>query len=447
LDSGESLAAAGSEGFSPRGEVRGGAAFNSQLSSPVSYYEAEKGQDYLRMSTGQKEFDRVLGGGLVKGALVLVGGDPGIGKSTLLLQAAFSLAKKHKVLYASGEESVSQIKLRGDRLTAQGAFKSEARDRFELLSETSYESIENWVQKENPQILIIDSIQTVFTEALDSAPGSVSQVREVSGLLMNLAKSRGLTILLVGHVTKEGSLAGPRVLEHMVDTVLYFEGDAHQSFRILRGIKNRFGSTNELGIFEMKSEGLMEVANPSEIFLTDRENGVTGTVTTCTLEGTRPLLLEIQALLSSTSFPYPKRTTVGVDTNKIALFAAVIEKKLDVQVLDQDVFVNVVGGMKIQEPSCDLAIVAAMLSSFQEQAVSPKTAVLGEVGLTGEVRPVSRLEERLRELERLGFEKAIIPSAHTKKLNLKKYKLEILPLAHLRELGDLAFEEKVRGLW
>jgi DNA repair protein RadA/Sms len=367
-----------------------------------------------RRETKIKELDRVLGGGIVEGSLVLVGGDPGIGKSTLLLQMCKQLADDHqKVFYISGEESLKQIKIRADRLSMNG-------DNLLLLCETNLSDIENIVKKEVPDVMIIDSIQTMFKEEISSAPGSVSQVREVTNTLMQLAKGLNISTFIVGHVTKEGSIAGPRVLEHMVDTVLYFEGERHATYRILRAVKNRFGSTNEIGVFEMRDKGLVEVNNPSELMLTGRPIDVSGSVVSCALEGTRPMLIEVQALISQTNFGMPRRTATGTDYNRVVLLMAVLEKRLGMQLASCDAYVNIAGGIKITEPALDLGIIMAIASSFKNQSLSSKTLVFGEVGLTGEIRAVSMAEQRVIEAEKLGFETCIIPKANMKNLNTSR---------------------------
>lgn len=370
-----------------------------------------------RLSCGISEFDRVLGGGLVSGSMVLIGGDPGIGKSTLLLQASAHLSKSAgAVLYVSAEESTEQIKLRSMRMGVDA-------EELYLLAETNIERITAHIIAMKPHAVIIDSIQTVFTSAIESAPGSVSQVRESAGRLMTLAKGSGVPIFLVGHVTKDGGLAGPRVLEHLVDTVLYFEGDCGHSYRILRAVKNRFGSTNEIGVFEMKESGLCEVCNPSELFLSERPTGVPGSVVVAALEGTRPLLVELQALVSSTSFGNPRRTTIGVDHNRLALLVAVLEKKVGLHLSGQDIFLNAAGGVRLNEPSADLGIVAVVASSHLDKIVAPQTVFIGEVGLSGEVRAVSQPEIRIKEALKLGFTRCILPSGNLKQVKVKGIEL------------------------
>jgi DNA repair protein RadA/Sms len=370
-----------------------------------------------RRSCGISEFDRVLGGGLVSGSVVLIGGDPGIGKSTLLLQASAHLSKAAgSVLYVSAEESTEQIKLRAMRMGIDS-------DRLYLLAETNIERIAVQIKALKPDAVVIDSIQTVFTTAVESAPGSVSQVRESAGRLMLLAKGSGIPVFLVGHVTKDGALAGPRVLEHLVDTVLYFEGDSGHAFRILRAVKNRFGSTNEIGVFEMKDSGLCEVANPSELFLAERPLGVSGSVVVAALEGTRPLLVELQALVSSSSFGNPRRTTIGVDHNRLALLVAVLEKKVGLHLSGHDIFLNAAGGVRLNEPAADLGMVMAVASSHLDKPVDPQTFFLGEVGLSGEVRAISQPEIRIKEAVKLGFTKCILPAGSLKQVKVRGIEL------------------------
>lgn len=356
-----------------------------------------------RLETGFEELDRVLGGGIVKGSLILVGGDPGIGKSTLLLQVCREITNVNKkVLYVSGEESLKQIKIRANRI---GEFNND----LLLLCETNLEVIEETIKKYTPEVVIIDSIQTMFKNDISSAPGSVSQVRESTNVFMQLAKQLAISIFVVGHVTKEGVVAGPRVLEHMVDTVLYFEGDRHASYRILRGVKNRFGSTNEIGVFEMHENGLNEVKNPSEYMLSGRPEEASGSVIACSMEGTRPILIEIQALVCRTNFGMARRTAAGTDYNRVNLLMAVLEKRAGIQINDCDAYVNIAGGMKINEPALDLGIILAIVSSLKNSVIDSKTIVFGEVGLSGEVRAVSMAEQRVAEAEKLGFEICIMP--------------------------------------
>lgn len=363
-----------------------------------------------RLSTHIGELDRVLGGGLVRGSLTLVGGDPGIGKSTLLLQVCRELARdKREVLYISGEESLKQIKIRANRI---GEFD----DHLKLLCETSLDIIEDTIRRAKPQMVVIDSIQTMYCEEVSSAPGSVSQVREATGLLLKLAKGLNISIFIVGHVTKEGTVAGPRVLEHMVDTVLYFEGDRHASYRILRGVKNRFGSTNEIGVFEMEAEGLREVKNPSEFMLSGRPQGACGSVVVCSLEGTRPMLVEIQALICHSSFGIPRRQATGTDFNRMNLLIAILEKRLGMQLGSCDAYVNIAGGMKIQEPALDLGMVMAIASSFRNKPIPDGMVAVGEIGLSGEVRAVSMLKTRVQEAQKLGFTACVVPKAGAESL-------------------------------
>ncbi len=379
-----------------------------------------------RIHTSMDELDRVLGGGIVPGSLILVGGDPGIGKSTLLLQVCRELAEKgQKVLYISGEESLRQIKLRAQRM-------GEFTDRVLLFCETSLEIIREVIEKEKPEIVVIDSIQTMYSEEVASAPGSVSQVREATNTLMQLAKGLGITIFIVGHVTKEGTVAGPRVLEHMVDTVLYFEGDRHASYRILRGVKNRFGSTNEIGVFEMCQEGLKEVKNPSEFMLSGRPENAPGSVVACSMEGTRPVLLEIQALVCKSGFGFPRRTAAGTDYNRVNLLMAVLEKRAGYALGDWDAYVNIAGGIRINEPAVDLGIVLAIASSYKNRPLSDDTIVFGEVGLSGEVRAVSMPEQRVAEAKKLGFRNCIIPAVSVDSVkNIEG--IRITGVSHIRE--------------
>ena len=378
-------------------------------SSPVKLAEVSA-TDEDRMLCGIAEFDRVLGGGLVPGSLTLLGGDPGIGKSTLLLQAAGRWTQHGPVLYVTAEESTRQVKLRAGRLdvTAENLY---------LLAETSLEGVLERVRELKPAFLVVDSIQTVFTAALESAPGSVSQVRECAGRLMHLAKGEGVPTFIVGHVTKDGSIAGPRMLEHMVDTVLYFEGDAGHPYRVLRAVKNRFGSTNEIGVFEMKDIGLNEVPNPSELFLAERPADAAGSVVVPAIEGTRPILVELQALVSGAAYGNPQRKAMGIDANRVALLVAVLEKKVGYALLSQDIFLNIAGGVKLAEPAVDLGVVAALASSHLNRPVDERTVLFGEVGLAGEVRAVSRPELRVKEAARLGFNRCILPAGNMKNLD------------------------------
>lgn len=382
-----------------------------------------------RLSSGMPELDRVLGGGIVKGSLTLVGGDPGIGKSTLLLQICRNLGNMGKnVLYVSGEESLKQIKMRAERL---GTFEKE----IFLYCETDINAAADVIREKKPDMVVVDSVQTMFSDDISSAAGSVSQVREVTAILMQIAKVEGIAVFLVGHVTKEGVVAGPRTLEHMVDTVLYFEGERSAVYRVLRGVKNRFGSTNEIGVFEMQEQGLMEVTNPSQVMLDGRPVDEAGSAVVCSIEGTRPLLIEIQALISPTSFNMPRRTTVGIDYNRVNLLLAVLEKKAGMQLGGCDAYVNLAGGMKLGEPAIDLGIVCAVISSYRNLPIHPGTIIFGEVGLTGEVRGVSFVEQRLQEAIKMGFNKCILPKTNMTSLNANVAKqIELLPVGNIREV-------------
>lgn len=402
----------------------------------ISKGKIEKIQDITstkkeRYSTGSREMDRVLGGGIIKSSLVLVGGDPGIGKSTLLLQVADYVSKQNlKVLYVSGEESGEQIKIRADRL---GVSDGE----LYVLAETNIDVIKEFVEKEEPDLLVLDSIQTIYSPEVVSAPGSVSQVREVTAMVMRMTKIRNMASFIVGHVTKSGAIAGPRVLEHMVDTVLYFEGERHFAYRILRSVKNRFGSTNEIGIFEMREKGLVEVENPSEVFLKGRPVDAYGTVVTAAMEGTRPVLIEIQALVTYSPAGFANRVTTGIDKNRASMLIAVLEKKAGLAIQSSDTFINVTGGLQLKEPAADLAILCAIASSFKEIPVDFKTILIGEVGLTGEIRGVNSIEKRLIEAQKMGFEKAIIAQSNDTIKDIKN--IEIIPVNNIRQVMDLLF--------
>lgn len=383
-------------------------------------------ENNCRVSTEIQEFDRVLGGGIVSGSMVLVGGDPGIGKSTLLLQMCLLLvSRNHKVLYISGEESLQQIKIRADRL---GDYSGD----LMMLCETDLETIQEVIERIKPELVVIDSIQTMCKSDVSSAPGSVSQVRESTGVFMKIAKTLGVTVFIVGHVTKEGVVAGPRVLEHMVDTVLYFEGERHAAYRILRSVKNRFGSTNEIGVFEMGESGLREVLNPSQYLLDGRPEGASGSVVACLMEGTRPVMVEVQALVCRTNFNMPRRTAAGMDYNRVNLLMAVIEKRLGLSLANWDAYINIAGGMKLNVPALDLAVVAAIISSYKDLAIDEKTVIFGEVGLSGEVRGVSMAAQCVQEAKKLGFEKCILPTVNTK--GIDKGGIELVGVANLREL-------------
>lgn len=381
--------------------VKAGAAKQLKEAEVVTLVSVSTDEE-SRVKTGIAELDRVLGGGIVTGSLVLVGGDPGIGKSTLLLQVCQRLSRDRKVLYISGEESLAQIKLRANRM---GEFK----ENLLLLCETNLEMIRSVIEKQRPDIVVIDSIQTMYSEEVASAPGSVSQVRESTNVFMQLAKGLGISIFIVGHVTKEGTVAGPRVLEHMVDTVLYFEGDRHASYRILRGVKNRFGSTNEIGVFEMRQTGLEEVANPSEYMLSGKPENASGSVVACSMEGTRPILIEIQALVCQSNFGMPRRTAAGTDYNRVNLLMAVLEKRAGLHLSNYDAYVNIAGGIKMNEPAIDLGIVMALVSSYKNRPIDEKMIVFGEVGLSGEIRAVNMPEQRVAEAKKLGFETCVLP--------------------------------------
>lgn len=392
---------------------------------PVALTKIQAGEDD-RIKTEIEELDRVLGGGIVQGSMVLVGGDPGIGKSTLLLQVCRQLSNKgHKVLYISGEESLRQIKLRAERI-------GEFNDLLLLMYETNLEAIRSTIERVKPEAVVIDSIQTMYNEEISSAPGSVSQVRESTGILMQIAKGLGISVFIVGHVTKDGSVAGPRVLEHMVDTVLYFEGDRQVAYRILRSVKNRFGSTNEIGVFEMRDKGLDEVKNPSQAMLNGRPTDASGSVVVCSIEGTRPILIEIQALVTRTNFGLPRRTSVGIDYNRVNLLMAVLEKRAGLHLGDWDAYVNLAGGMKLGEPAIDLGIVMAIASSYKNKVVAPELLIFGEVGLSGEIRGVSMAEQRVREAEKLGFTACLMPKANLEGIQ-GKYQIRLIGVANIKE--------------
>lgn len=385
--------------------------------TPVSLKSIEKIK-ISRISSGFDELDRVLGGGFVNGSLTLLGGEPGIGKSTLILQICEKFKTDGKVLYVSGEESAEQIKIRADRLGINS-------ENIMFLGETDINAIEQTIEDMDPKLVIIDSIQTMYSDDITSAPGSVSQVREITSRIMKMCKMKGITTVIIGHVTKDGTIAGPRVLEHMVDAVLYIEGERYFSYRIVRGVKNRFGSTNEIGMFEMRNEGMVEITNPSSVLLTDREDNPAGSVIVASLEGTRPILVELQALTSTTVFGMPRRTANGIDYNRVTLLIAVLEKIGGVNLGNQDVYMNIVGGIKINEPALDLGVVLSAASSFKNISIPKDVAVIGEVGLTGEIRSVNMIEKRLKEVEKMGLKKCIIPDSN-KKLLKEKFKLDII---------------------
>lgn len=411
---------------------KSGLRLSEEMAKPVSIDSIEIKSEY-RFKTDIKEFDRVLGGGLVPGSLVLIGGDPGIGKSTLMLQALYNLAGMgKKVLYVSGEESVTQIKLRSKRLSAV------SHDLF-VVSEIDIYNILEMIKTEKPDVLVVDSIQTMFNPDLTSAPGSVSQVRESTVQLMLIAKKKNIPVMLIGHVTKDGSIAGPRLLEHMVDTVLYFEGERNHVFRILRTVKNRFGSTNEIGVFEMNEHGLEEVSNPSALFLSERPENSSGSVVAACIEGTRPVLVELQALTSRTSFGNPRRTVLGIEHNKLALLVAVMEKKLGMHLMGHDIFMNVAGGVRIEEPAVDLAIVSAVASSFLDKPLANGTVVLGEVGLTGEIRAISHAPIRIAETCKMGFGRCIVPESNIKRLSEKNSGIKLIGVKTVYDAVEALF--------
>ncbi len=399
-------------------------------SEPVLLSEVDTGEEE-RIVTGIGELDRVLGGGIVVGSLVLVGGDPGIGKSTLLLQMCYALAKQErKVLYVSGEESIRQIRMRADRLQVTDGSTL-------LLAETSLNRVEETVRRILPEVVIIDSIQTIYREETEAAPGSPGQIKEATASLLRLAKGLGITIFIIGHVTKEGVVAGPRMLEHMVDTVLYFEGESHISYRILRAVKNRFGSTNEIGVFEMAGAGLREVKNPSEYMLEGRPEDEPGSVVTAAMEGTRPILVEVQALVCPTNFNMPRRTAAGTDYNRVTLLMAVLEKRLGISLAGCDAYVNVAGGMKITEPSLDLAIVLALLSSYRNRPLPPRTVAFGEVGLTGEIRSVNMMQARIAEAEKMGYRTVIVPKRKKAEGEKKNEGIQVIEVATVQDLQSV----------
>lgn len=394
----------------------------SNIPQKLNTYTAK---DTIRISTGFNELDRVLGGGLVKGSLTLLGGEPGIGKSTLILQLCDKIKGEGKVLYVSGEESAEQIKLRADRLNINN-------EDILFLGETDIDIVNQSIIDLNPKLVIIDSIQTMYSEEITAAPGSVSQVREITAQIMRICKQNSITTIIIGHVTKDGNIAGPRVLEHMVDTVLYIEGERYFSYRILRGVKNRFGSTNEIGMFEMKEEGMCEILNPSDILISETDENPAGSCIICCMEGTRPMLIEVQSLTTQSIFGYPKRTANGIDYNRLALLIAVLEKKAGLNLGNQDVYLNVAGGLKINEPSIDLGIVISASSSFKNIPIPKDMVIMGEVGLTGEVRRINFIEKRLREAEKLGFKTCIIPESNKKVLK-DKFKLDIIGVKDVNE--------------
>ena len=391
----------------------------------------------IRFSTGIEEFDRVLGGGLVQGSIVLIAGDPGIGKSTILLQTGKAICQNgRKALYVSAEESASQVKLRSKRLGVQS-------DSLYVYSQTNFEAIKRQIDEIKPEVLIIDSIQAVYSETITSSPGSVSQIRECTNILMDIAKNKNITVVVVGHVTKEGNIAGPKVLEHMVDTVIYFEGDRYKSYRMLRCMKNRFGTTNEVGVFNMEDDGLHEVTNPSELFLHERTQNITpGSVVIATNEGTRPLLIEIQALVGTTPYPSPRRVSNGIDYNRLLQILAVLEKRIGLNLSKQDVYVNVIGGLEIDEPAADLGVALAVATCARDVIVSPDTVIVGEIGLSGEIRSVNNLQKRIHEAEKLGFKKIIVPASN--KINTDEFQdINVIPVERLMDaISACVYKEK-----
>ena len=388
-----------------------------ERSEPINLNQVEK-KDTIRIKTGIEELDRVLGGGFVEGSLTLLGGEPGIGKSTLILQICSKLKLDGKILYVSGEESAEQIKLRADRLEIKN-------DNLLFLAETDIDNVEYGIEKYSPKFVIIDSVQTMYSEEITSAPGSVSQVREITARIMKMCKKANITTIIIGHVTKDGNIAGPRVLEHMVDAVLYLEGERYFSYRILRGVKNRFGSTNEIGMFEMQNEGLVEIKNPSSILISEREGNPPGSIIVVSLEGTRPLLLELQALSVPSVFGMPRRNAIGIDYNRLTLLMAVLEKRAGLNLGSQDVYLNIVGGIKVNEPALDLGIVLVTASVFKNISIKEDVVAIGEVGLTGEIRSVNMIEKRIKEAEKLGYKTCIIPESN-KKLLKEKFNLDII---------------------
>ena len=405
-------------------KTAGTASKEKKSSSPKKLNDV-KGAEAVRVKSGIAELDRVLGGGLVKGSLILLGGEPGIGKSTLILQLCNSVKEEGKVLYVSGEESAEQIKIRADRLNIKN-------EDIMFLGETDIDIIENTILEMKPKLVIIDSIQTMYSSEITSAAGTVSQVREITSRIMRVCKSNEITTIIIGHVTKDGNIAGPRVLEHMVDTVLYLEGERYFSYRILRGVKNRFGSTNEVGMFEMQNEGMVEITNPSSVLISERSDNPPGSVIVAAMEGTRPLLIELQALTTLSVYGLPRRTANGIDYNRLTLLIAVLEKKMGYALGNQDVYLNVVSGIKIYEPAVDLSVIAACASSFKNVSIPKDTVVIGEVGLTGEIRAVNLMEKRLKEAEKLGFKTCIIPESN-KKLLKDKYKLDIIGVGNVKD--------------
>ena len=418
------------------GKEKKGAPAMQREASPVMALDTVNADESVRYHTDMEELDRVLGGGIVPGAAILVCGDPGIGKSTLLLQVCHNLSEAgHKVLYISGEESKVQIKMRADRIAGQNPVN----DRMVILSETSLEAIFDHIKEEKPEIVVIDSIQTIATEQAESSPGSVSQVRECASALLRFAKSSGVPVILIGHINKEGTLAGPKILEHIVDTVLQFEGDQHHLYRILRSIKNRFGSTSEIGIYEMRQQGLRQVENPSELLLTDDHDGLSGVAISSAIEGVRPFLIETQALVSSAAYGTPQRSATGFDQRRLNMLLAVLEKRVGFKLMQKDVFLNIAGGLRVTDMAMDLSVIAAVLSSNVDTPIESGWCMAGEVGLSGEVRPVSRIEARIAEAEKLGFQHIIIPKYNLQGFDHSKYTIAIHPVRKVEEALRLLF--------
>lgn len=409
-----------------RAAMKASGAAGSRSAIPMPVHEIEAGQE-VRMDMGDAELNRVLGGGLVAGSLVLLGGEPGIGKSTLVLQTVLRLAGR-KILYVSGEESARQIKLRADRLSG-GAVQSE----LLVLCETSLEQIFAQIEQVQPDLVVVDSIQTIQTEGVESSPGSLTQIRECAASLLKYAKGGGVSILLIGHINKEGSLAGPKVLEHIVDTVLQFEGDQHYMYRILRSMKNRFGSTSELGIYEMRHEGLRQVSNPSELLLTDNREGLSGVAIASAIEGARPFMIEVQALVSTAAYGTAQRSTTGFESRRLNMLLAVLEKRVGFKLAQKDVFLNIAGGLRVTDPAIDLGVIAAVLSSNVDAPIDPDICVAGEVGLSGEIRPVARIEQRIAEAQKLGFRRMVIPAHNMNGINPKQFKIELIPVRRVSE--------------
>ena len=409
------------------------AAVSTPLRSTVKRLSTIEETMEIRFGTGIGEFDRVLGGGLVEGSVVLLSGEPGIGKSTLLMQISDTLAKGRRVLYVSGEESRAQLKLRAERLGVGGA-------QLYLLNETTVDGILSECERLSPDVIIVDSIQTVYSDRLSSAPGSVTQVRESAMALIGYAKSSGAAVFLVGHVNKEGGISGPKILEHMVDAVLYFEGERQQAYRIIRAIKNRYGSVSEIGVFEMTDKGLLEVENPSEMLLAGRPKNISGNCAVCTIEGTRPIIAEIQALVTPTAFPAPRRTTNGIDYNRMCLIIAVLEKRLGLKFYQNDVYLNVIGGMRLDEPATDVALAMALISSMTDRIIPDDLIAIGELGLAGECRSVSNLEQRIKEAERLGFKHAIVPYRNIEKRKIETESINIIPIRGIYEVLNMMKE-------